>query len=93
MSSIASDYLASGKPFAMCAVLSAGEAFTAEFPMARVAYVIEPDLSTLDEALDHLHGDDPLAEKRRAYRAYCLGDNIGPHAADEFLRVAGALTS
>ena len=92
MSSIASDYLASGKPFAMCAVLSSGEAFTAEFPMARVAYVIEPDLSTLDEALDHLHGDDPLAEKRLAYRGYCLGDNIGPHAADEFLRVAGALT-
>ena len=93
VSSIASDYLASGKPFAMCAVLSSGEAFRAEFPMARVAYVIEPDLSTLDEALDHLHGDDPLAEKRLAYRTYCLGDNIGPHAADEFLRIAGALVS
>jgi hypothetical protein len=93
VSSIASDYLASGKPFAMCAVLSSGEAFTAEFPMARVAYVIEPDLSTLDEALDHLHGDDPLADKRLAYRTYCLGENIGPHAADEFLRIAGALVS
>ncbi|HEU5483443.1 MAG TPA: CDP-glycerol glycerophosphotransferase family protein, partial [Microlunatus sp.] len=93
VSSIASDYLASGKPFAMCAVLSSGEAFTAEFPMARVAYVIEPDLSTLDEVLDHLHGDDPLAERRRAYRTYCLGDSIGPHAADEFLRVAGALVA
>jgi hypothetical protein len=93
VSSIASDYLASGKPFAMCAVLSSGEAFTAEFPMARVAYVIEPDLSTLDEALDHLHGDDPLAEQRLAYRTYCLGDSIGPHAADEFLRVAGELVS
>ncbi len=93
VSSIASDYLASGKPFAMCAVLSSGEAFTAEFPMARVAYVIEPDLSTLADVLDHLHGDDPLAEKRLAYRSYCLGDNIGPHAADEFLRIAGELVS
>ena len=93
VSSIASDYLASGKPFAMCAILSSGEAFTAEFPMARVAYVIEPDLSTLDAVLDHLHGDDPLAERRLAYRAYCLGDNIGPGAADEFLRVAGDLVS
>ena len=93
VSSIASDYLASGKPFAMCAVLSSGEAFTAEFPMARVAYVIEPDLSTLSDVLDHLHGDDPLAEKRRAYRSYCLGEHLGPHAADEFLRVAGALVS
>lgn len=91
VSSIASDYLASGKPFAMCAVLSSGEAFTAEFPMARVAYVIEPDLSTLSEVLDHLHGDDVLAERRLAYREYCLGDSIGPDAAEEFLRVAGAL--
>jgi hypothetical protein len=93
VSSIASDYLASGKPFAMCAILSSGEAFTAEFPMARVAYVIEPDLSTLEDVLDHLHGDDPLAEKRLAYRTYCLGDSIGPHAADTFLRVAGELVS
>lgn len=93
VSSIASDYLASGKPFAMCAILSSGQAFRDEFPMARVAYVIEPDLSTLAEALDHLHGDDPLAEQRLAYRRYCLGESIGPHAADEFLRVAGELTS
>jgi hypothetical protein len=69
------------------------EEFRAEFPTARVAYVIEPDLSTLDEALDHLHGDDPLAEQRRAYRTYCLGENIGPTAADRFLRVAGDLVS
>ena len=94
VSSIASDYLASGKPFAMCAVLSSGEAFTAEFPMARVAYVIETGPVHPDaDVLDHLHGDDPLAEKRLAYRPYCLGDNIGPHAADEFLRVAGELVS
>jgi len=93
VSSIASDYLASGKPFAMCAVLNSGQEFVTNFPMAQVAYVIEPDLSTLDAALDHLHGDDPLAERRRAYRTYCLGETVGPHAAAEFLRVAGALTS
>ena len=93
VSSIASDYLASGKPIAMCAILSSGQAFTDEFPMARVSYVIEPDLSTLGEVLDHLHGDDPLAPERLAYRTYCLGESIGPHAADEFLRVAGDLVA
>jgi hypothetical protein len=61
--------------------------------MARVAYVIEPDLSTLGEVLDHLHGEDPLAPQRLAYRAYCLGDSIGPRAADDFLRVAGELVA
>ena len=93
VSSVASDNLASGKPFAMVAMRASGETFRAEFPMARVAYVIEKDLSTLDEALDHLHGDDPLAERRRAYRRHCLGDRLGPHAADEFLRVAGRLVT
>lgn len=93
VSSVASDNLASGKPFAMVAIRSSGEKFRRDFPMARVAYVIEKDLSTLDEALDHLHGDDPLAADRLAYRTYCLGDWIGPHAADEFLRVAGQIVS
>ena len=93
VSSIANDYLASGKPIAMVAVTAAGEAFKAEFPMARVSYVIEPDLSTLEEVLDHLHGDDPLAGPRQEYRRYCIGDCVGPDAAAEFLRVAGEIVS
>ncbi len=93
VSSVASDNLASGKPFAMVAMRAAGDAFRAEFPMARVAYVIEKDLSTLTAALDQLHGADPLAEQRRAYRRHCLGDRLGEHAADEFLRVAGELVA
>ncbi|HEY5785974.1 MAG TPA: CDP-glycerol glycerophosphotransferase family protein [Microlunatus sp.] len=93
VSSVASDNLASGKPFAMVAMRASGAEFLAEFPMARVAYVIEKDLSTLDAALARLLGDDPLAEQRRAYRRHCLGDQLGSHAADEFLRVAGQLVT
>ncbi|HEY5845227.1 MAG TPA: CDP-glycerol glycerophosphotransferase family protein [Microlunatus sp.] len=93
VSSLASDYLASGKPFAMVAITAAGEAFRTEFPMARVAYVIEPDLSTLDEVLDALHGADHLASQRRAYRTYCLGEHLGPDAAREFLRIAGEIVT
>ena len=61
--------------------------------MARVAYVIEPDLSTLESALDDLLGTDPLAEERQAYRSRCLGEWLGPQAADEFLRTAGAIVA
>ena len=95
VSSLASDYLASGKPFAMVAVTASGAAFTTEFPMARVAYVIESDLSTLDETLDALLGSgaDSLAPHRRAYRTYCLGEWLGSDAPKEFLRVAGDLVS
>jgi hypothetical protein len=91
VSSVATDYLASGKPLAMVAIRAKGSKFRAEFPMARVSYVIEKDLSTLDQALDSLFGDDPLAEQRRAYRSHCLGDRLGAHAADDFLRIAGEI--
>jgi hypothetical protein len=91
VSSVAADYLASGKPFAMVAVRARGQKFRRQFPMARVAYVIELDLSTLDLALDGLFGDDPLAAERRAYRGHCLGDHLGADAPAEFLRVAGEI--
>ena len=93
VSSVASDNLASGKPFALVAMRSSGEDFRREFPIARVAYVVERDLSTLDAALDQLYGADPLAEERWAYRRYCLGDHLGSHAADTFVRVAGQVVA
>ena len=94
MSSVASDFLASGKPMAMVAIRQVTAlAFRREVPMARVAYVIKPDLSTLESTLDNLLGADPMAEKRQAYRTTCLGDALGPHAADEFIRTAGAIVA
>lgn len=88
VSSVAGDYLASGKPFAMVAVLVGDQPFTEEFPTAQAAYVIEKDLSTLPDVLDHLLGQDTLAAERLTYRDFCLGPNVGAHAADDFLRVS-----
>ncbi|HWH98701.1 MAG TPA: CDP-glycerol glycerophosphotransferase family protein, partial [Propionibacteriaceae bacterium] len=88
VSSVASDFLASGKPFAMVAIQQRGQAFLKEIPMARVAYVIEKDLSTLTYAVDALFGPDPLAEQRLKYRIHCLGEQVGEHAADGFLAAA-----
>lgn len=93
VSSVASDFLASGKPIAMVAIRWTDEAFRKEFAMARVSYVIQQDLSTLEQSLTDLLGRDPLAEQRLAYRSYCLGDELGPHAADEFLRAAGRIVA
>ena len=86
VSSVASDFLATGKPLAMVAIQQKGPAFRQAIPMARVAYVIERDLSTLPAALDELLGPDSLGEARRAYRSYCLGDALGPEAPMPFLR-------
>ena len=81
---MASDFLATGKPMAIVAIQQKGAAFRKAIPIARVAYVIEPDLSTLHEALDELLGPDSLAAARREYRRYCLGDALGPEAANGF---------
>jgi CDP-glycerol glycerophosphotransferase (TagB/SpsB family) len=86
VSSVASDFLASGKPFAMVAIQQHGAAFRRAIPMARVAYVIESDLSTLPEVLDELLGPDSLAEQRRSYRSYCLGEALGAEAPLPFFR-------
>ena len=86
VSSVASDFLATGKPMAMVAIQQKGAAFRQAIPMARVAYVIESDLSTLPKALDELLGPDSLAAERRAYRSYCLGDALGSDAPVPFFR-------
>ncbi len=94
VSSVASDFLVSGKPLAMVAIRQqTTAAFRKDTPMARVAYVIEPTLATLDSALADLLGSDPLAAERRAYRTQCLGDAVGPRAADRFLATAGAIVA
>ena len=74
VSSVVSDYLFSGKPFAMIAVPAEPEAFVAEFPVARASYVVRADLADLEPQLDLMLGVDPLAEDRTAIRADYLGD-------------------
>lgn len=91
VSSVATDYLASGKPLAMVATDLSVEGFRQAFALARVAYVIDPELDNLSEVIDQLCGTDPLRAERLAYRSYCLGDQLGPHAAERFLLEAGRI--
>ena len=61
VSGVVTDFMQSLKPFAMVATGDKTDTFRARFPSSRSAYVIEWDLSTLDDALDAMLGDDPLA--------------------------------
>ena len=74
VSSVVSDYLFSGKPFAMVSVPSSPQAFLEEYPVARAAYVVRGDLGDLESQLDAMLGPDPLAERRREVRTDYLGD-------------------
>ncbi|MDR2378864.1 MAG: CDP-glycerol glycerophosphotransferase family protein [Bifidobacteriaceae bacterium] len=98
VSSVANDYLYSDKPFVMMAVTAGPEDFSAEFPVARGAYVV--DYRTLDgaggaasshclgHALDAIWGDDPLAAVRRQLKTYYLGDIPRAEYARRFVEEA-----
>jgi CDP-glycerol glycerophosphotransferase (TagB/SpsB family) len=74
VSSVVSDYLYSGKPFAMTAVSAQGADFVAEYPIARASYVLNGDLSNLEDVLDSILVSDPDRQNRMKYRSYYLGD-------------------
>lgn len=91
VSSVASDFLASGKPFAMVSTKVGPDEFRAEFKVAQAAYVIGPELAGLDEVLDQLLGPDEHREQRLAFRSYSLGDHLGPDAATPFFETVSKI--
>jgi hypothetical protein len=75
VSGVASDFLYSGKPFAMTNMLGeTREQFETSFPLARAAYVIEKDGSSIDDVLDNLLEEDPFEKVRHEVKTYYLGD-------------------
>ncbi|MBW9206486.1 CDP-glycerol glycerophosphotransferase family protein [Mumia sp. zg.B17] len=91
VSAVVSDYLQSGKPFAMISVGRSPEQLRTEAPAARAAYVVDGALSNVEEALDAMLGDDPLAADRQKTRTYYLGDFPAGSYADGFLTRARRL--
>ena len=85
VSSVVSDYLFSGKPFAMIAVPAEPQAFVAEYPVARASYVVRDDLADLDGQLERMLGADPLAGQRADIRADYLGDFPAANYASGFV--------
>lgn len=85
VSSVVPDFLYSEKPFAIVAMTEAKEEFIEEFPIARAAYIIEPNLSNLPAVLDDLLHNDPLVDVRRELKTYYLGDFPAASYAQAFL--------
>jgi hypothetical protein len=85
VSSVASEFLYTGKPFAITDMAGDGDRFTERFPVARAAYVLRRDAGDLPDVLDKLLKSDPLAEGRRRLRAYYLGDAAPHRYAETFL--------
>ena len=91
VSSVVSDFLFSGKPFAVLDMLDEGLAFARTFPLATAAYVIPRSLAGLADTLTEMLGPDPLAAQRSEMRRYYLGDFPADGYADAFLTAARAV--
>jgi hypothetical protein len=92
VSGVVTDFMQSLKSFAMVATGDKTDTFRARFPTSRSAYVIEWDLSTLDDALDAMLGDDPLASVRVERRNYYLGGYENGESARAFVEYLQSLT-
>ncbi|TQJ21531.1 CDP-glycerol:poly(glycerophosphate) glycerophosphotransferase [Micromonospora sp. A202] len=88
VSGVISDYLYSGKPFAVTDMGGEGDRFTERFPLAGAGYVLHRDMTNLDDVLGRLLGADPMAPERWATRRRYLGDFPAESYADAFLDAA-----
>ncbi|WP_244361426.1 CDP-glycerol glycerophosphotransferase family protein [Microbispora triticiradicis] len=95
ISSVVSDFVASGKPYVVTNVAAlSGDRFRERYPAAGAAYLLGPDLAELPDVLRRLDvpGEDEMAGARRALRGYLLGpDHRDPLARfEEAVRRAAA---
>ena len=93
VSGVVTDFMQSLKPFAMVATGDDTETFRTRFPSSRSAYVIEWDLSTLDDALNAMLGADPLAVIRAERRKYYLGGYDNGESARAFVSYLQSLAA
>lgn len=84
VSSVVSDWLQSGKPYAMVSTRWSTEEFREQFPVAVGAYVLLSDLDGADSAIADMLGADTMAEQRAALRLSVLGGYSGRESAEAF---------
>ncbi|HWC21973.1 MAG TPA: CDP-glycerol glycerophosphotransferase family protein [Flexivirga sp.] len=90
VSSVASDYLHSGKPFAVVDVGATGSGQSVDqeaYPVLQAAYVIDVE-GDMSAPLRTMLEEDPLAATRSELRTYYLGDH--PDEVSAFVDAAAA---
>ncbi|WP_335986382.1 CDP-glycerol glycerophosphotransferase family protein [Glycomyces sp. MUSA5-2] len=75
ISGAASDWLYSGKPFAMTDPRGLRGGYLEEFPVAEGAYLLEPGAGNAEAVMAELFDTDSKAAQRAATRVYYLGDH------------------
>lgn len=84
VSSVVSDWLASGKPYLMVSMQHDLDDFAVEVPVAAGGYVVDRELTGLAEVLDDVLHRDPLDDERRRLKVHVLGEYEGTESAQAF---------
>lgn len=84
VSSVVSDWLASGKPYLMVSVVHDLDEFADAVPVAAGGYMVGRDLAGLPDVLTQMLREDPLAERRRKLKVHVLGQFEGDESARAF---------
>ncbi|MEE1938143.1 hypothetical protein V1L54_01700 [Streptomyces sp. TRM 70361] len=95
ISSVVSDFIASGKPYAVADSAGLGaEEFKRQNTAVRAAVILDNSAEGIGELLDAVEarGDDPLAEARRELKEYLLGPDE-PTALQRFDAAVRALAA
>ena len=88
VSGVISDWLYSGKPYAVTDTGADGAHFVERFPLAATGYVLRRDMSNVDDVLTALLDTDPKAPERWTARTRYLGDFPADGYAEAFLSAA-----
>ena len=84
VSSVVSDWLQSGKPYAMVSTRLPAAVFRERYPVARGAYILLRDLDGADATLTDMLTGDTMAAQRDALRVSVLGGYVGRESAEAF---------
>lgn len=85
VSSVAADFLFSGKPFAVVDVGEPEVDPLEEYPMMRAGYLLRPRIEDPGPVLADMFRHDPMAGVRQQLRTYYLGDFPAETYAEAFL--------
>lgn len=85
VSSVAADFLFSGKPFAVVDVGEPEADPLEEYPMMRAGYLLRPRFEDPTPVLTDMLRHDPMAQVRQELRTYYLGDFPVQTYAEAFL--------
>ncbi|SKB04864.1 CDP-glycerol glycerophosphotransferase family protein [Aeromicrobium choanae] len=84
VSSVVSDWLASGKPYLMVSMVHDLDEFAEAVPVAAGGYMVDRDLTGLPDVLARMLHEDPLAARRRELKVHVLGEFEGDASARAF---------